>query len=67
MFNKLNFALITFLLLTSCKDESFISQRVTIDLSGSWQFALDTAKVGIKEKWYAQTLSDSVKLPGTLD
>ena len=53
--------------MTSCKDESFISQRVTIDLSGSWQFALDTAKVGIKEKWYAQTLSDSVKLPGTLD
>ena len=28
---------------------------------------MDTAKVGIAEKWYSRTLSDSVKLPGTLD
>ena len=68
MFQKLNFVLITILLvLTSCKDESFVSHRETMLLNGSWQFALDTARIGIAEKWYAQALSDSVKLPGTLD
>ncbi|MEI8225491.1 MAG: sugar-binding domain-containing protein [Bacteroidota bacterium] len=44
-----------------------MSQRETMLLNGSWQFALDTARIGIAEKWYAWTLSDSVKLPGTLD
>jgi len=68
MFQKLNFLLIAILLvLTSCKNGSFVSQRETMFLNGSWQFALDTARIGIAEKWYARTLSDSVKLPGTLD
>ena len=52
---------------TSCNKGSFIPIHDTIYLNGSWQFALDTAKVGIKEKWYTRTLTDSVRLPGTLD
>ena len=52
---------------TSCNRGSFIPIHDTIYLNGSWQFALDTAKVGIKEKWYTRTLPDSVRLPGTLD
>ncbi|MCX6322517.1 MAG: hypothetical protein NTX93_12065 [Bacteroidia bacterium] len=68
LFQKLNFLLIAIpLVLTSCKNEPFVSQRETMLLNGSWQFALDTARIGIAEKWYARTLSDSVKLPGTLD
>ena len=54
-------------LITSCREKSFISPRQTIFLNGSWHFALDTSKVGIIEKWYTRALSDSVKLPGTLD
>jgi beta-galactosidase/beta-glucuronidase len=54
-------------LVTSCSEKPFVSQRQIIPLNGSWQFALDTADTGITEKWYARLLTDSVKLPGTLD
>jgi hypothetical protein len=54
-------------LITSCRNETFISPRQTILLNGSWQFAMDTSKVDFLEKWYTKPLSDSVKLPGTLD
>jgi hypothetical protein len=68
MFIKLRYFLLPVLLiLVSCKNEPFVSQRSTIALNGSWKFALDSAGIGITEKWYSQTLSDSVKLPGSLD
>ena len=38
----------------------------TIDLSGSWRFALDQSDVGISGKWYNQTLKDRIQLPGIL-
>jgi hypothetical protein len=53
--------------LTSCKEVPFVSSRETITLEGTWKFALDSSGIGIAEKWYSQNLSDSVKLPGTLD
>jgi hypothetical protein len=65
---KLVFLSLVLLYVTSsCKEKPFISLRDTISLDGSWHFALDSAGSGITEKWYAKTLSDSVKLPGTLD
>jgi hypothetical protein len=68
IFQKLRFGLVVMtLILASCNEESFVSQRETLMLNGSWRFALDTAKVGIAEKWFTQKLNDSVKLPGTLD
>jgi hypothetical protein len=68
MYQKFKYILITIMfVLTFCNKGSFVSIRDTLSLNGSWQFALDTAKVGIKEKWYSRTLPDSVKLPGTLD
>jgi hypothetical protein len=68
MSHKLNYVLLIYLLiLASCKDESFISRRDTIPLNGSWKFSLDTAGIGVAEKWYSMALSDSVILPGTLD
>ncbi|KAA6300882.1 MAG: Beta-glucuronidase [Candidatus Ordinivivax streblomastigis] len=38
----------------------------TIDLSGTWRFAIDKDNVGITQKWYAQTLNDQIKLPGSM-
>ena len=55
------------IVVTSCNKGSFVAIHETLNLNGTWRFALDTAKAGIKEKWYTRTLSESVKLPGTLD
>lgn len=41
--------------------------RSTIDLTGNWQFSLDTADIGINQKWYLSDLPDTIKLPGTTD
>ncbi|WMI69969.1 sugar-binding domain-containing protein [Mangrovimonas sp. YM274] len=41
--------------------------RHTLNLEGSWQFALDTANVGTSEKWFLTDLNDNVTLPGTTD
>jgi hypothetical protein len=70
MIRKSIFILVSLMILfMSCKEKTFISPRQTILLNGSWHFALDTSKagIGIVEKWYAKTLADWVKLPGTLD
>jgi len=39
----------------------------TLSLAGVWQFRLDAGDVGVKEKWFARTFDDTVKLPGTTD
>ncbi len=68
MYLKFKYLLITFLLVvTACKNKSFVPVHDTILLDGSWKFALDTAGIGVSEKWYSRTFTDSVKLPGTLD
>ncbi len=41
--------------------------RNYIDLSGTWEFALDSADVGLQEQWSLKDFSDSVELPGTTD
>jgi hypothetical protein len=68
MFKKITcFLLAILFVVISCKNEVLVSPRKTLLLNGSFGFALDTAGIGITEKWFAKTLSDSVKLPGTLD
>ncbi len=68
MYCKFKYLLITTLLVvTACKNRSFVPIHDTISLEGSWKFALDTAGIGVFEKWYSRTFTDSVKLPGTLD
>jgi hypothetical protein len=68
MYYKFKYILIAIMFVAaSCKKGPIVPIRDTIDLTGTWRFALDTAKVGIAEKWYSRTLTDSVKLPGTLD
>jgi hypothetical protein len=60
-------AVVILFVFTSCVNRSFESLRYTMLLNGSWQFAMDTARIGIAEKWYAHSLPDSVNLPGTMD
>jgi hypothetical protein len=43
------------------------SSRQQIPLQGNWQFALDTANVGIREQWFSTNLPETVRLPGTTD
>jgi len=38
-----------------------------IPLAGTWRFRLDPENVGVAKKWFAETLEDSVTLPGTTD
>ena len=54
-------------LFTACKKDTEGFQRPEIKLNGTWQFALDSADRGLSEKWYSNSLPDSVTLPGTLD
>jgi hypothetical protein len=39
---------------------------MTINLSGTWQFAIDTADIGIDQNWHARQLTDEVTLPGSM-
>ena len=38
----------------------------TVNLSGTWQFALDTQDRGISENWFNRALPDKISLPGVL-
>jgi len=37
-----------------------------IDLSGTWQFALDPADSGVREQWFSKDLRGRIRLPGVL-
>ncbi|HUX57670.1 MAG TPA: hypothetical protein VMV77_11905 [Bacteroidales bacterium] len=62
MFKKLSIALLAILsMLASGCDRTFIPVRNTMALSGLWHFALDTASVGITEKWYTLSLNKNIQ------
>ena len=50
-----------FFILNSCQPDN-----KHIDLSGAWGFKIDSADVGVQQKWYTQTLNESVLLPGSM-
>ncbi len=37
-----------------------------IDLSGEWQFRMDSLDNGISDKWYADQLTETIRLPGSM-
>jgi len=39
----------------------------TISLAGQWSFKLDPDGIGTKERWFAEKLPDTARLPGSLD
>jgi hypothetical protein len=61
-----NYYLLLLIAFVSCNTPKE-QYRTTIDLQGEWQFAIDTANVGMELKWYLLNLNDSINLPGTTD
>lgn len=39
----------------------------SLDLSGTWSFALDPKGVGLEQDWAASQLADTIALPGSVD
>lgn len=62
MKTKILYLLSLFLFLISCEQH----KNETIDLSGKWQFKMDTTDVGVKEKWFETNFLDTVQLPGSM-
>jgi hypothetical protein len=58
--------LVHLLLSTSCQ-KALNDNNETLDLSGPWSFQLDPDNIGVKNKWYNNSFSDAVQLPGTTD
>ena len=63
--NYLSLITISLFLFTCQKQTQHIRQA--IDLSGHWQFSIDSADVGIQQKWHLTDLADVIELPGTTD
>ena len=38
----------------------------TVTLDGPWRFQLDPQDLGLAERWFARTLSEQIRLPGSL-
>ena len=38
-----------------------------LDLSGKWTVKLDSASVGVQEKWFLNEFTQTIQLPGTTD
>jgi len=67
MIHRVTAILSLILFLFSCQEAKYKPSRKTLDLNGIWQFAMDSSGIGIQEKWFADILTDSVQLPGTMD
>jgi len=63
MKHKLILITVLAILTISCQ-QSAVQQK--IDLSGEWKFAVDPTDKGISEKWFNQSLTDKVTLPGSM-
>ncbi|WP_163718697.1 sugar-binding domain-containing protein [Mangrovibacterium lignilyticum] len=59
--NRLYFLTIL-IALCSCADKF----ETKIDLSGEWQFRIDSLDIGEKERWFSQDFEDQVILPGSM-
>ncbi|MBQ7685966.1 MAG: beta-glucuronidase, partial [Bacteroidaceae bacterium] len=45
---------------------SILVQAQTINLAGTWQFAIDRNDQGVNEQWYKRTLDDTIELPASM-
>ena len=62
---KITSFLVGFLALLSVSCMKQPDQQI-IELSGKWNFAIDSTDKGISEKWFDQSLTDQVTLPGSM-
>lgn len=60
---KFNYAV---LLIALCIYPRLISAQEKINISGIWQFQIDSLDIGIKEKWFLKKINDSIALPGSM-
>jgi hypothetical protein len=59
---------ISFLLLVLLQAYQFaFSAQTKIDLSGKWNFKIDSTNTGISEKWFTLAFAEQLNLPGTTD
>jgi hypothetical protein len=58
----------TFLTLTTLLLASVSASNAAdmLPLAGEWRFALDARNEGVAQEWFKTTLTDTVRLPGTL-
>jgi len=57
--------LILLLVLAGCAGEPK-ETREHLSLAGEWQFKIDSLDQGVKEEWYKQEFSETVRLPGSM-
>lgn len=62
LFTRLSLIILCFFLFAGCKEKAPV-----ISLAGEWEFAIDSADVGITQEWYAKALDNRILLPGTTD
>ncbi|CAM3320241.1 sugar-binding domain-containing protein [Zobellia roscoffensis] len=62
MKSKVLILLMVLFALCSCQKED----SKEMDLSGEWQFKIDSLDQGVKEQWFLKTLDDTVQLPGSM-
>lgn len=51
----------------SCHAKKLVNGVKSMNLSGKWHFQLDPNNKGIQDRWFENSLKDSIKLPGTTD
>lgn len=59
-------AIAAWLILTGCCFCSPSSVRSAVSLAGKWAFMIDSADVGIQERWYLSRFKETVRLPGSM-
>lgn len=62
--NRLILTIFLFILCAFSSGQKGYPQK--IDLSGTWQFAVDPSDRGVLEKWFNQPLKDHITLPGSM-
>ncbi len=43
------------------------AENHTLSLAGEWRFQLDPGKTGVESLWFAKSMADTIRLPGTTD
>src|SRR5262249_3760609 len=58
----------SFLFLLFCFIDSCVSEKEnhSIDLSGEWNFQIDSLDKGVEQQWFSKKLEDVVQLPGSM-
>jgi hypothetical protein len=65
--NKMSLLLLNcFLLITAFNPSNAQVKNNKIDLSGQWNFQIDSLDKGVSEKWFDKKLTDKINLPGSM-